>query len=116
MKAIEKSRPERGLWLTDVGVPDVGPMDVRIRIREASICGTDLHIYNWDRWAQETIPVPIVVGHEYVGVVDAVGHEVSSVAVGDRVSGEGHIVCGTCLLYTSPSPRDQRGSRMPSSA
>lgn len=96
MKAIVKSREEPGLWLAEVDKPQCGPTDVLIRIRHASICGTDLHIYNWDRWAQETIPVPVVVGHEYVGTVEAVGHEVTSVAVGDRVSGEGHIVCGTC--------------------
>jgi len=96
MKAIVKSRRERGLWLSDVENPDFGPTDVLIRIRHASICGTDLHIYNWDRWAQETIPVPVVVGHEYVGIIEAVGDEVTSVAVGDRVSGEGHIVCGVC--------------------
>ncbi len=96
MKAIVKSRRERGLWLSDVEKPEFGPTDVLIRIRHASICGTDLHIYNWDRWAQETIPVPVVVGHEYVGIVEAVGHEVTSVSVGDRVSGEGHIVCGVC--------------------
>lgn len=96
MKAIVKSRKERGLWLAEVDKPGMGPTEVSIRVRQAAICGTDLHIYNWDRWAQETIPVPVVVGHEYVGIVEAVGDEVTSIAVGDRVSGEGHIVCGTC--------------------
>jgi threonine 3-dehydrogenase len=96
VKAIVKSRKERGLWLAEVDKPGMGPTDVSIRVRQAAICGTDLHIYNWDRWAQETIPVPVVVGHEYVGIVEAVGDEVTSIAVGDRVSGEGHIVCGTC--------------------
>lgn len=96
MKAIVKSRRERGLWLEDVDKPEMGPTDVLIRIRHASICGTDLHIYNWDKWAQETIPVPVVVGHEYVGTVEDIGDEVSTVKVGDRVSGEGHIVCGVC--------------------
>lgn len=96
MKAIVKSKREPGLWLDDVARPEFGPTDVLIRIRHAAICGTDVHIYNWDRWAQETIPVPLVVGHEYVGVVEEIGDEVIAVEVGDRVSGEGHIVCGIC--------------------
>ena len=96
MKAILKSKSEPGLWLGEVDKPAPGPQDVLIRIQHAAICGTDVHIYNWDHWAQETIPVPVVVGHEYVGIVDAVGDEVESIAVGDRVSGEGHIVCGVC--------------------
>ena len=96
MKAIVKSRRERGLWLEDVEKPEITATDVLIRIQHASICGTDLHIYNWDKWAQETIPVPVVIGHEYVGVVEEIGDEVTTVKVGDRVSGEGHIVCGVC--------------------
>lgn len=96
MKAIVKSRRERGLWLEEVDKPEIGPTDVLIRIQHAAICGTDLHIYNWDKWAQETIPVPVVIGHEYVGVVEEIGDEVMAVAIGDRVSGEGHIVCGIC--------------------
>ena len=96
MKAIVKSRRERGLWLEDVEKPEFAATDVLIRIEHASICGTDLHIYNWDKWAQETIPVPVVIGHEYVGIVEEIGDEVTTVKVGDRVSGEGHIVCGVC--------------------
>ena len=96
MKAIVKSRREPGVWLEDVDKPEFSANDVLIRIQHASICGTDLHIYNWDKWAQETIPVPVVIGHEYVGIVEDVGSEVTTVKVGDRVSGEGHIVCGVC--------------------
>ena len=96
MKAIVKSRREPGLWLEHVDKPEIGPTDVLIRIQHAAICDTDLHIYNWDKWAQETIPVPVVVGHEYVGIVEKIGDEVTAVSTGDRVSGEGHIVCGVC--------------------
>ena len=96
MKAIVKSRREHGLWLEEVKKPEISATDVLIRIQHASICGTDLHIYNWDKWAQETIPVPVVIGHEYVGIVEEIGSEVTTVKVGDRVSGEGHIVCGVC--------------------
>lgn len=82
--------------MNDTRKPIPGPGDVLIRIRQAAICGTDLHIYNWDEWAQATIPLPVVVGHEYVGIVEEVGSAVTSIEVGDRVSGEGHIVCGIC--------------------
>jgi len=96
MRALVKARPEPGLWLQDVPEPQHGPGDVLIRVHKAAICGTDLHIYKWDDWAAETIPVPMVVGHEYMGVVAAVGADVESVAIGDRVAGEGHLVCGRC--------------------
>src|SRR5947208_15852683 len=96
MQAIVKAKPEPGLWLEQVPVPEVGPEDVLIRTKKASICGTDMHIYNWDDWAQKTIPVPMHVGHEYVGVVEAMGDEVRGLRIGQRVSGEGHIVCGHC--------------------
>ena len=96
MKALVKAKAEPGLWLQDVPEPEVGPMDALIRIRKTSICGTDLHIYKWDSWAQRTIPVPMHVGHEFCGVVEAVGVGVMDLAVGDVVSGEGHIVCGRC--------------------
>lgn len=96
MKALAKLKAERGLWLTDVARPELGHNDIMIRIRKTAICGTDIHIYNWDDWAQQTIPVPMHVGHEYVGEVVEVGSEVSGFAVGDRVSGEGHITCGHC--------------------
>ncbi|HET7753568.1 MAG TPA: L-threonine 3-dehydrogenase [Anaeromyxobacteraceae bacterium] len=97
MKALTKSQRAPGIWMTkDVPIPEVGVHDVRIRIRKTAICGTDVHIYNWDEWSQRTIPVPMIVGHEYVGLVDAVGAEVEAFSPGDRVSGEGHITCGFC--------------------
>jgi threonine 3-dehydrogenase len=96
MKALVKSLPEPGIWAEDVPVPDVGPNDVLVRIHRTSICGTDLHIVAWDEWAQATIPVPMPIGHEYMGVVDQIGSEVEGLDVGQRVSGEGHIVCGRC--------------------
>src|ERR1700741_3182431 len=88
MKAVVKAKAEPGLWLEDVPVPKVGGDDVLIRVLKASICGTDLHIYNWDDWAQKTIPVPMTVGHEYVGVVEAMGQEVRGLKTGQSVSGE----------------------------
>ncbi len=96
MKALVKATREPGLVMQDVPVPEVGPNDVRIKIHKTAICGTDMHIWKWDEWAQKTIPVPMHVGHEYVGVIDQVGSHVSGFAVGDRVTGEGHIVCGHC--------------------
>ena len=96
MKALVKRKAEPGLWLEEVPVPEVGGDDVLIRIRKTSVCGTDVHIYNWDAWSQKTIPVPMVVGHEFVGVVERVGDRVKGFAPGDLVTGEGHIVCGHC--------------------
>ena len=96
MKALAKLKSERGLWLTDVEKPELGHNDLLIRIRKTAICGTDIHIYNWDDWAQRTIPVPMHVGHEYVGEVAGMGSEVVGFEIGDRVSGEGHITCGHC--------------------
>ncbi|MGZ5004760.1 MAG: L-threonine 3-dehydrogenase [Chthoniobacterales bacterium] len=96
MPAVVKARPEPGLELQEVPVPDVGPNEVRIRVQKASICGTDVHIYNWDAWAQKTIPVPMVIGHEFVGVVDRVGNAVTDFKEGKLVTTEGHIVCGHC--------------------
>jgi threonine 3-dehydrogenase len=96
MKAIVKSKSEPGLWLAEVPVPAVGINDVLIRIHKTAICGTDIHIYNWDAWAQKTIPVPMTIGHEFVGVVDRVGENVTDFKPGDIVSGEGHLVCGRC--------------------
>jgi threonine 3-dehydrogenase len=96
MKALVKSRREPGLWMEDVPIPQTGPNDVLIRIHKSAICGTDMHIWNWDAWSQKTIPVPMHVGHEYVGIIEKVGDEVEGYKVGDRVSGEGHIVCGHC--------------------
>jgi threonine 3-dehydrogenase len=96
MRALVKAKPEKGIWMQDIRRPEPGHNDVLIRVRKTAICGTDMHIYHWDEWAARTIPVPMAVGHEFVGVVEAVGGEVQGVAVGDRVSGEGHITCGHC--------------------
>ena len=96
MKAVVKSKAEPGLWLEEVPVPEVETDDVLIRIVKTSICGTDVHIYNWDAWSQKTIPVPMTIGHEFVGVVDRVGDHVKGFAKGDLVTGEGHITCGHC--------------------
>jgi threonine 3-dehydrogenase len=96
MKAVVKKKAEPGLWLEEVPVPEVGSDDVLIRIVKTSICGTDVHIYNWDAWSQKTIPVPMTIGHEFVGVVDRVGDHVKGFAKGDLVTGEGHITCGHC--------------------
>ena len=96
MRALAKIHPEPGIWMTDAPKPAVGPNDVLIKIRKTAICGTDMHIFNWDEWAQKTIPVPMHVGHEYVGTVEAMGDEVRGLKIGQRVSGEGHIVCGHC--------------------
>ncbi len=96
MKALVKRRPEVGIWLEDVPEPSPGPNDLLIKIHKTAICGTDIHIYNWDEWSQRTIPVPMVTGHEFAGEVVALGSAVEGFAVGERVSGEGHIVCGHC--------------------
>ncbi|WP_160152994.1 L-threonine 3-dehydrogenase [Microbulbifer sp. ALW1] len=96
MKALSKLKSEPGIWMTDVEVPEPGHNDLLIKIRKTAICGTDMHIYHWDEWSQKTIPVPMVVGHEYVGEVVGMGQEVAGFKVGDRVSGEGHITCGHC--------------------
>ncbi len=96
MKALAKSRRERGLWLEDVPEPEYGINDVLIRVRYAGICGTDVHIYDWDEWAQKTIPVPMVIGHEFVGEIVEVGSNVNDFHPGDIVSGEGHVTCGRC--------------------
>ena len=96
MKALVKSKPEPGLWLQDVDVPEVGINDVLIKIKKTSICGTDVHIYNWDQWAQKTVPVPMAIGHEFVGTVERLGSNVHDFKKGELVSGEGHLVCGRC--------------------
>lgn len=96
MKALVKAKSEQGLWLEDVPVPEYGINDVLIRVDKTGICGTDVHIYKWDAWAQKTIPVPMVVGHEFVGEIVAVGSNVKDFYLGDIVSGEGHVVCGRC--------------------
>lgn len=96
MKALVKQNPKTGLWLQDVPVPAYGINDVLVKVLRTGICGTDIHIYNWDAWAQKTIPVPMVVGHEFVGRIEAVGSNVHDFHIGDIVSGEGHVVCGHC--------------------
>ncbi len=96
MKALIKSRDGRGLWLEDVPEPTVGINDVKIRVLSTGICGTDLHIYDWDAWAQKTIPIGLTIGHEFVGEITEVGSNVVDFHPGDTVSGEGHVVCGRC--------------------
>src|SRR5512145_2909798 len=96
MKALVKSKAEVGLWLEEVPVPEFGINEVLIEVLRTGICGTDVHIFNWDAWAQKTIPVPLVVGHEFVGRIVDVGGNVKDFRVGDIVSGEGHVVCGRC--------------------
>mgnify|MGYP000303692040 CR=1 FL=1 len=96
MKALVKSKAEQGIWMEQVPFPSCGHNDALIRITKTAICGTDIHIFNWDEWAQQTIPVPMVVGHEFVGEVVEIGGEVQGIKPGDRVSGEGHITCGYC--------------------
>ncbi|MCH7739438.1 MAG: L-threonine 3-dehydrogenase [Chloroflexi bacterium] len=96
MKALVKAKPEPGIWMEDQPEPVTGPNDVKIRIRKTAICGTDIHIYNWDEWAQNTIRVPMTVGHEFMGEIVEIGSHVAGFTIGDRVSGEGHITCGYC--------------------
>ncbi len=96
MKALVKKKAESGLWLEEVPIPEVGPNDVLIKIRKTAICGTDVHIYKWDEWAQKNIPVPLTIGHEFVGEIAEMGSNVHGFKVGDLVSGEGHVVCGHC--------------------
>jgi threonine 3-dehydrogenase len=96
MRALVKSRPEPGLWMEQVPVPEPGPSDVLIRVSKSSICGTDVHIWNWDEWARRTVSVPMVVGHEFCGEIAVLGSAATKYRIGQRVSGEGHIVCGLC--------------------
>lgn len=92
MKALSKLKAEPGIWMVDAPVPEIGPNDVLVKINKTGICGTDLHIYGWDEWAQQTVPVPMITGHEYAGEIAAVGSEVENLKIGQRVSGEGHII------------------------
>ena len=96
MKALVKAKPERGIWMEDIETPAVGHNDVLIKVNRTAICGTDIHIFKWDDWAQETIPVPMAVGHEFSGEIVEMGVEVRGFEIGDRVSAEGHITCGYC--------------------
>jgi threonine 3-dehydrogenase len=96
MKALVKSKAEAGVWMEEANVPEIGINDVLIKMHKTAICGTDIHIFNWDEWAQKTIKPPMVIGHEFVGTVEATGSNVHDVETGELVSGEGHIVCGGC--------------------
>jgi threonine 3-dehydrogenase len=96
VKAIVKTKPEKGIWMEDVPMPKIGPNDVLIKIKKSAICGTDLHIYKWDEWAQSAIKPPLTIGHEFMGTVVEIGSEVDRVAIGERVTVEGHIACGFC--------------------
>lgn len=96
MACLTKSRPEVGLWRDDRPVPEIGADDVLIRVTKTGICGTDVHIWNWDEWSAKTVPVPMVTGHEFCGVIAEIGASVTKYTVGQRVSGEGHVTCGTC--------------------
>lgn len=96
MKALVKRHKGPGLWMEEVPQPVVGPHDVLIKIKKTSICGTDIHIYKWDEWAQKTIPAPMVIGHEFMGHIVEVGAQVKGLKIGDRVAGEGHLICGVC--------------------
>ena len=100
MKALMKAKPQEGIWMVDTSRPEVGANDVLIKVKRSAICGTDMHIYNWDAWAQKTIPVPMTVGHEFSGEIVEIGSEVHlehfNMKIGDRVSAEGHVTCGYC--------------------
>ena len=96
MKALVKAKSEPGIWLEDVAIPEIGHNDVLVKVKRTAICGTDIHIYHWDRWAKKTIPVPMVVGHEFCGEIVELGSEVAGLKIGQRVSAEGHITCGHC--------------------
>ena len=96
MKALVKAHAEKGIWMQDMPEPTVGINDVKIKIKKTAICGTDLHIYKWDEWSQKTIKTPMIIGHEYVGIISEMGDGVKHLEVGDRVTGEGHIACGHC--------------------
>jgi len=96
MKALVKRHAKEGLWLEDMPEPEVGNNDVLVKIKKTAICGTDIHIYNWDEWAQKTIPIPMITGHEYAGEIVELGSNISDLNIGDVVSGEGHITCGRC--------------------
>ena len=96
MKSIAKLKPEEGLWMRDESIPEPGPNDILIKVNKTAICGTDVHIYNWDKWSRQTIPVPMTVGHEFAGTAFKVGKEVLGIKEGDRLSCEGHLTCGHC--------------------
>jgi len=96
MKALVKTKAEKGIWMEEINIPEIGVNDILIKIKKTAICGTDLHIYRWDEWSQKTIKTPMTIGHEYVGTVAEMGKGVTDFQIGDRVTGEGHIACGHC--------------------
>jgi threonine 3-dehydrogenase len=96
MKALVKAKAEPGIWMQEVPLPEIGHQDVLMKIKKMAICGTDVHIYQWDQWAKQHINIPLVIGHEFMGEIVAIGLEVSQFKIGDRVSAEGHIACGHC--------------------
>lgn len=96
MKALCKKEAKPGIWMIDAPIPEMGPNDVMVKIRKTAICGTDIHIYNWDEWSQKTVPVPLITGHEWMGTIEKVGAQVTGYQVGQRVTGEGHLTCGQC--------------------
>jgi threonine 3-dehydrogenase len=96
MRALVKSKAEKGIWMEEIEVPEIGVNDILIKIKKTAICGTDLHIYRWDEWSQKTIKTPMTIGHEYVGTVAEMGRGVTGFEIGERVTGEGHIACGHC--------------------
>tara|TARA_B100000035_G_C21036702_1_gene571432 strand:- start:4667 stop:5701 length:1035 start_codon:yes stop_codon:yes gene_type:complete len=104
MKALVKRHAKEGLWLEDMPEPEIGNNDVLVKIQKTAICGTDIHIYNWDEWAQKTIPVPMITGHEYAGEIVELGSNVNDLKIGDIVSGEGHITCGRCRNCLAGKP------------
>ena len=104
MKALVKRHAKEGIWLEDMPEPEIGNNDVLVKIKKTAICGTDIHIYNWDEWAQKTIPVPMITGHEYAGEIVELGSNVTDLKIGDIVSGEGHITCGRCRNCLAGKP------------
>jgi threonine 3-dehydrogenase len=104
MKALMKKEPDVGLWMENVPEPEIGPDDLLVKIKKMAICGTDIHIYNWNSWAQKTIHTPMIIGHEFVGEIVDVGSAVKGWSVGERISGEGHITCGTCRSCRTGKP------------
>lgn len=111
MKALVKSHAAPGIWMEDVAEPTPKDNELLIKIRKTAICGTDIHIFHWDEWAQRAVPVPMVIGHEYVGVVADMGKNVTGFAIGDRVSGEGHLTCGLCRNCRATSRHLCRNTR-----
>ena len=116
MKALVKARPEKGLWMQEVPIPEPGLNDVIIKVKKSAICGTDLHIYEWDAWSQKTIKTPMVIGHEYMGYIEKMGAGVTNLKIGDRVTGEGHLACGHCRNCRRKSGLSCSSSRTQSSA